>query len=300
VPWQFDERFDVPTDAGHVTVHRRAAPERPVMLLSHGTGFCAAPWAGVAEVLADEFELCAVDRRGHGTSTAPPDGYDFTDFARDAVCVVDALGLRDAYAVGHSAGATDLLLCAAERPDAFRRLLVIEPTAMDPGEPNVRVDMAPFHTEALGVFARRRATFATRQEVRDRYTERGVFVGWRPDLLDAFVRDGFADAADGSVRSRCDPAHETAMLRHIFAAMEGTYRAGEVDHPFDALQRVRCPTRVVTTERSQPIYATMAAIVHQLVPDTSQLHLDGLGHTAAQVDPERVATEVRRFWSGPD
>ena len=295
--WRFDERFDVPTDAGHVTVHRRAAPGRPVMLLSHGTGFCAATWAGVAEILADEFELCAVDRRGHGTSTAPPDGYDVTDFARDAACVVDALGLRDAYAVGHSAGATDLLLCAAERPDAFRRLLVIEPTAMDPGEPNVRVDMAPFHTEALGAFARRRATFATRQEVRDRYTERGIFVGWRSDLLDGFVRDGVADVADGSVRLRCDPAHETAMLRHIFAAMEGTYRAGQDDHPFDGLKRVRCPTLVVTTEHSQPIYATMAAIVERLVPDTSHLHLDGLGHMAAQVDPERVATEVLRFWA---
>lgn len=296
VAWRFDERFDVETDAGHVTVHRRAAPGRPVALLSHGTGFCAATWTGVAEVLADEFEVCAVDRRGHGTSSAPTDAYDFTDFARDTVAVVDALGLRGGYAVGHSAGATDLLLCAAERPDAFRRLFVIEPTAMDPAEPNVRIDLAPFHAEALESFARRRATFPSRREVIERYAGRGAFAGWRPDLLEAYVRDGFEDAEDGSVALRCDPAHETAMLRRIFAAMEGTYCAGRPEHPFDALRRVRCPTLVATTEHSQPIYETMAAVVHRLVPHTSHLHFDQLGHTAAQVDPERVATEARRFW----
>jgi pimeloyl-ACP methyl ester carboxylesterase len=296
VDWRFDEQFDVATDGGHVTVYRTSAPGRPVLLLSHGTGFCAATWSGVAERLADDFELCAVDRRGHGKSSVALDAYDFTDFAGDLVHVVDALGLRAAYAVGHSAGATDLLLCAADRPDAFRRLFVIEPTAMDPHEPNARVDLVPFHTEALAGFARRRARFRSRQEVVQRYVGRDAFAGWRSDLLEAFVRDGFADVADGSVVLRCDPAHEVEMLRPIFAAMEGTYRAGRPDHPFDALRRVQGPTLVVTTERSQPIYKTMADVVQRLVPDASRLHLDGLGHAAPQVDPERVATEVWNFW----
>jgi pimeloyl-ACP methyl ester carboxylesterase len=296
VAWRFDEELVVATDAGHLTVHRAAAPGRPTLLLSHGTGFCAATWSGVAEVLADDFEVCAVDRRGHGKSSSSIDEYDFTDFARDAARVVDALDLREAYAVGHSAGATDFLLCAADRPGAFRRLFVIEPTAMDPDEPNVRIDLAPSHAEALAGSARRRATFPSRREVVERYAGRGAFVGWRPDLLEAFARDGFADAADGSVVLRCAPAHEVAMLRPIFAAMEGTYRAGRRDHPFYALRRVRCPTLVATTERSQPIYKTMADVVRRLVPDVSRLHFDGLGHTAAQVDPERVASEVLNFW----
>lgn len=294
--WQFDERFDVATDAGHVTVHRRAAPGRPQLLLCHGTGFCATTWAGVGEVLADRFDLYAIDRRGHGSSTAPTDAYDFTDFAGDAACVVDALGLRDGYAVGHSAGATDLMLCAADRPGAFRRMFVIEPTAMDPDEPSVRVDLAPLHAELLAGFARRRAVFRSRDEVRERYTGRGAFAGWRPDLLEAFVQDGFVEVEDGSVTLRCAPANETAMLRRIFAAMECTYRAGERDHPFRALQRVSCPTLVATTEASPPIYKTMAEVVHRLVPVTSELHFDGLGHAAAQGDPGRVAAEVLRFW----
>jgi pimeloyl-ACP methyl ester carboxylesterase len=296
VPWGFDAQFPVATEAGHVTVHRRAAPGRPALLLSHGTGFCASTWVGVANAVADEFDVYAIDRRSHGTSSAPADAYDITDFASDAVRVVDALGVRGAYGVGHSAGATDLLLCAAERPEAFRRLYVIEPTAMDPGEPGVRADMAPWHAEALTVFARRRTTFASRREVLDRYTGRGAFDGWRADVLEAYVHDAFAEAADGSVVLRCQPVQEMAMLRPIFAVREGTYRAGRPRHPFDALRRVRQPICVATTEHSQPIYEDMADVVHRLVPDASRCHFDGLGHSAVHVDPERVAAEVRRFW----
>lgn len=293
------EVIEVATDAGHVTVHRRAAPGRPVALLTHGTGFCAATMLGVAEVLAPHFAVCAIDRRGHGASSAPDDAYDLTDFARDIVCVIDALGLQGAYGVGHSAGATDLLLAAAERPDAFTRLFAVEPTAMDPSEPGIRAELAPAHAQSLENFARRRTTFASRDEVLARYTGRGAFTGWRPDVLEAFVRDGFADQADGAVTLRCTPAHEVAMLRQIFAAMEGTYRVDAEPHPFDALARVGQPTLVVTTEHSPTIYDRMAEVVRRLVSQSEHLQLDGLGHSAPQVDPERVAAEALRFWRGP-
>jgi pimeloyl-ACP methyl ester carboxylesterase len=294
----FDEVIRVPIDVGHVAVHRRRAPGRPVALMTHGTGFCASTWLGVADLLADEFEVCSIDRRGHGLSSAPDDAYDLVDFARDAVAVIDALDLHDAYAVGHSAGATDLLLAAAERPRAFRKMFVIEPTAMDPAARGIRADMASFHGEALAGSTRRRATFAGRDQVIERYTGRGAFVGWRPDLLEAFVRDAFADEDDGSVVLRCSPAHEVSMLRRIFAAMEGAYGVPDEPSPFDAFALVTAPVHVVSTEHSSPIYRQMVDIVRRLVPGATSLHLDALGHTAAQVDPERVADEVLRFWRG--
>ena len=294
--WRFDECLEVPTDGGHVVVYRRAAPGRPQMLLTHGTGFCASTWAGVADLVAADFDVFAIDRRGHGLSSAPDDAYDFTDFARDTVAVVDAVGFRDGYAVGHSAGATDLLLCAAARPDAFRRMFVIEPTAMDPDQPGVRADMADLHGEFLARFGERRAVFSSREEVVERYSGRGAFTGWRPDLLEQFAQDGFRDLDDGSVALRCDPASEVSMLRRIFAAMEGTYRAGEADHPFRALAQVPCPVLIARTEHSQDVYEPMADVVERLVPDTAGLLFDGLGHLAAQVDPGRVAAEILRFW----
>ena len=297
MPWRFDDAIEVETDVGYVAVHRHGAPGRPPLLLTHGTGFCASTWGGVAEIVGDRFEMYAIDRRGHGSSTVPSDGYDFTDFAADTVRVIDALGLRNAYGVGHSAGATDLLLAAATRSDAFRGLFAIEPTAMDPAQPHIRADTAAEHTELLTLMAERRSRFRSRQEVIDRYTDRGVFTGWRPDLLMAYVDDAFHEIDDTTVALTCDPTVEAVMLRHIFAAMQGSYRAGEPNHPFEMLRRVRCPTRVVTTEHSQAIYKTMADVIGRLVPNCSRAHLANLGHAAAQVDPATVAAEVLTFWA---
>lgn len=295
--WRFDERIDVATGDGHVTVHRSGSPGRPVALMTHGTGLSASTLVGLAALLADEFEVYAFDRRGHGSSSAPAeDDYDFADFTADAIRVIDALGLRDVYAVAHSAGATDLLLAAAERPHAFHRIVAIEPTAMDPAEPGVRADLAPQHAEALAAFTRRRATFASRAEVIERYTGRGGYAGWHPDVLEAYVRDGFVDQADGTVTLSCTPTAEVAMLRRIFATMEGTYRPASGPHPFDALRTVTAPTLVITTEQSAPIYRQMGEVVVRLLPNASHVRLDGLGHSAAQVDPDRVAAEVLRFW----
>jgi len=45
--------------------------------------------------------------------------------------VIEALDLSDIYGIGHSAGATDLLLAAKLLPERFQRLFVMEPTIMD-------------------------------------------------------------------------------------------------------------------------------------------------------------------------
>src|SRR5690349_7456974 len=120
-----------------IAVYRWGEPRagRPAALLTHGTGFCASVWSGVAEQLASDFVVYAIDRRGHGASGKPADAYDFLDFADDAVRVIDGLQLQSAFALGHSAGATDLLLAAVQRPRAFQCIYALEPTAMDAGAP---------------------------------------------------------------------------------------------------------------------------------------------------------------------
>ena len=80
------------------------------------------------------YTVYALDRRGHGDSHKPAaDRYHFQDFAED-VCAADrgARPVTDIYGIGHSAGATDLLLAAKLLPDRFARLFVMEPTVMDP------------------------------------------------------------------------------------------------------------------------------------------------------------------------
>ena len=91
----------------------RGAPGKPPALLLHGTGFVAEVWDEVATELASRYTVYALDRRGHGDSHKPAaDRYHFQDFAEDLCRVIEALDLSDIYGIGHSAGATDLLLAA--------------------------------------------------------------------------------------------------------------------------------------------------------------------------------------------
>ena len=110
-----------------------ACSGRPPALLIHGTGFVADIWDEVARNLASRYTVYALDRRGHGESHKPAtDHYHFLDFASDACAVIEALDLTDIFGIGHSAGATDLLLAARLLPQRFSRLFVMEPTVMDP------------------------------------------------------------------------------------------------------------------------------------------------------------------------
>lgn len=287
----------MPTSCGDLVLHRWGDDDgRPAALLVHGTGFCGPVWTGVGAHLLDAFVVYALDRRGHGQSAKPADDYDFTDFADDAVRVIDALGLDGAYGVGHSAGATDLLLAAVERPDAFRRLFVIEPTAMDATAPTRRPDLDAAHEVVLGSITRRTARFADRAEVVERYRTRDAFASWRLDLLEAYVAGGFHDLDDGTVALSCTPEIERSMLSRIFAVMEGRYAGGAAGNPFAALSRIPCPTLVATTEHAAPIYGQMATDARRVIPDVTAHHFAGVGHAAAQIDPDAVARAAREFW----
>ena len=290
--------FTVPGDAGPLTGLRWGGddPDRSTVLLVHGTGFCASVWNAVALDLVDDFDVVALDRRGHGGSVKPDDTYDFEDFADDIETLIDAFDLDGAFGLGHSAGGTDLLLAAARRPGAFERLVVIEPTLMDPDDPGRDLASSPGPDQAeLENMSRRRATFPSRQAALDRLDGRGIFTGWRRELLEAYVADAFEERPDGEVALCCSPMLEGAMLRRIAAAMNGTHPAGT----FERVREISCPTLIATTEHSNPSYARMADVALRLVPGAFLEHLPGVGHAVPQVAPETVAALARRFWTSP-
>jgi len=285
-----EERIAVTAGELSCLVWRRGSGHRATIIMTHGTGFCASVWGTVAAGLTDAFDVVAIDRRGHGRSMKPRDAtYDFDEFADDVLDLVDALGLDTGsplLGLGHSAGATDLLLAAGRRPGLFDRLVVFEPTILVPRDP----EDAPDRSQDLAGALRRRAVFESRREVRDHYRGRGFFAGWQDSLLDAYIDHGFAAASDGSVTLRCTPEIEHALLTRIYTAMSGTY-TGTV---FDALERIVCPVHIVTTEESSEIYGEMAAEGAQRIGGATTEHLERVGHAVGQTDPGRVIEVVRR------
>ncbi|MEU6034547.1 alpha/beta hydrolase [Actinomadura sp. NPDC047616] len=81
----------------------------PPVLFIHGWPLNADAWDDQMKLVADNgFRGIAHDRRGHGRSSQPFDGYDFDTFADDLNDLVNALDLRDVTLVGHSMGGGEL------------------------------------------------------------------------------------------------------------------------------------------------------------------------------------------------
>jgi len=270
---------------------------KPPALLLHGTGFVAEVWDDIACELASDYTVYALDRRGHGDSHKPAaDRYHFLDFAEDVCRVIETLGLSSVYGIGHSAGATDLLLAAKLNPTRFARLFVMEPTVMDPRAR--RPDGNRLSDSAAGAVQgvlRRQTEFDSAETVFLRYRAAPAFAKWTESSLRAYIRHGFAPQENGRVRLRCTPEIESAILLPIYQAMEQVYDGDARGNPFGWLSEIGCPVRIATSEDSWAIYKEMAARATALLPAASRWSFEGVGHCVAQEAPQLLLQAVKAF-----
>jgi pimeloyl-ACP methyl ester carboxylesterase len=118
----------------HVLEAGFETPGRPAVLLLHGFPELAYSWRKVLPALAAAgYHAFAPDQRGYGRTTGWDASYDgdlasfrFTNLARDALGVVDAMGHRTVTAVvGHDFGASVTAYAALMRPDVFRSMVLM-------------------------------------------------------------------------------------------------------------------------------------------------------------------------------
>lgn len=105
------------------TVRRGAGA--PIVFL-HGLGASTTTWDACMEILADRYEVVAVDLPGHGSSPVPedPDAFSRDGALDDLDRVLDGLG-APAVLVGHSLGGYFALAHAATRPGVVRGIVVL-------------------------------------------------------------------------------------------------------------------------------------------------------------------------------
>ncbi len=99
----------------------------PVVLLHGITGTAASNWggAGIIDRLAEEFQVIAVDQRGHGKSGKPHDAASYGErMALDVVDLLDHLRLQQAHVVGYSMGGFITMKVVALAPDRLMSAVV--------------------------------------------------------------------------------------------------------------------------------------------------------------------------------
>ncbi|WP_342149447.1 alpha/beta fold hydrolase BchO [Methylorubrum sp. SB2] len=92
-------------------------PDKPGLLLLHGTGAATHSWRGLAPLLAERYRVLAPDLPGHGfTDPLPARRLSLPGMAEAIAALTDSLGVSPQLAIGHSAGAAVLArMCLDKR-----------------------------------------------------------------------------------------------------------------------------------------------------------------------------------------
>lgn len=275
------------SDGVRVAVHDFGgsdAPDAPVIVFSHATGFHARVWEPMASHLLATHRCLAVDYRGHGLADTP-DGLTFawSGFGDDAEAVLTsdlvsgvAAG-RPIHGAGHSMGGAALVLAAARRPAAMASLWLYEPILPAPGTllsgdgPNPLAEGA----------ARRRPTFDSYEAALANYASKPPLNTLHPDALRAYVEGGFAPQDDGTVTLCCRPATESATF-----SMAGTSGA------FDLLPSIELPVAVVAGREEDFGPAHMAPAAAEALPHGELVERRHLAHFGPLEDPEGMAGDL--------
>ncbi|MCU1371472.1 MAG: putative hydrolase [Ilumatobacteraceae bacterium] len=253
----------------------------PALLIAHATGFCAGAYLPLVARLAESFHVWGVDFRAHGDSTAPA-SLSWRGMADDVLAVVDALGGDPILGFGHSMGGAALVAAELLRPGTLQRAFTFEPIII----PAAWGGSGPGQNPMSAAARRRRASFASRNEVLGRYARRPPLGVFRADALAAYVDHGFADAPDGTVTLKCTPEHEAQTFE---APNKPT---------IEQVHAVATPMVVARGERDGEFGpAAFASEITAAAPAAELRRYAELSHFGPFEDPDLIAREVAAFLS---
>jgi pimeloyl-ACP methyl ester carboxylesterase len=292
------------------------------VLFAHATGFCGALFDPLIAHLPAQYRAITIDLRGHGDSAPPVDlDFDWSGFATDLLTVVDVLGLDRPLVVGHSCGATAAFLAEQRRPGTFAAMYCYEPAiafreGIDVQSPSGSSsggqspsgsssgkqspsgsssgEQSPSGSSSGGQSPnplaegarRRRAHFASRDELVDYLQSKPLFARFDPAVLEAYVAHGFAIADDGSLELKCRPEYEARTFENG-ASHDGVARLGTV----------ACPVTLVYGDAPDSFPPPMAEAVATRLPQVERHTATGLGHLGPFEDPASIATDIARAFA---
>jgi haloacetate dehalogenase len=125
------KQVTVSSDDGPIEIACLVGGTGPALLLLHGFPQTKAIWHQVAPELAKSFTVVAADLRGYGASAKPhgkPDHstYSKRSMAKDQHNLMNALGHKQFFVLGHDRGARVSHRLAMDFPQSIRKLMLLD------------------------------------------------------------------------------------------------------------------------------------------------------------------------------
>jgi len=243
-------------------------PERaPVLMLSNSLGTDLTMWDDQVGAFTKQFRLVRYDRRGHGKSGVPEGPYTMERLGKDALAIMDGLGIKKVNWCGLSMGGMVGMWLGANTPERIDKLILSNTSAYMGAAPdlwNERIQTA--------------------------------LTAGMPALVDATLERWFTKA----FRER-NPKVMARIREMVLATPPKGYAAccegiRDMDQR-ESLQRIRAPTLIIAGRHDPSTTVEVAEFMQSRIPGAKLAVIDA-AHIANVERPQEYGETVLQFLTG--
>jgi pimeloyl-ACP methyl ester carboxylesterase len=265
----------------------RQLGQGPGLLLIHGGMMAAQNFMKLAAVLASDYTVYIMDRRGRGLSGPCGDGFGVQQAVEDAQAVIAETGAQNVF--GLSAGAI-VSLCTASVTPAIRKVAAYEPpfSLSSIPESSPRPWLVRYNQEiAEGKLADAMVT-----------VNKGIKGSPIFSMLPRFIAVSLMKLAIPAEAKDIKPGD--VPLKDIIPTMHfDSQIVLDTEDKLETLKNISAEVFLLGGSKSPTYLRHVLDAVAAALPQARRVQLAGVGHMAADNggQPQRVAEELRRFFA---
>ncbi|NWL78842.1 3-oxoadipate enol-lactonase [Pseudomonas taiwanensis] len=235
------------------------------VLLVHGLGSSTRDWEYQVPTLAAHYRVIAIDVRGHGRSDKPHERYSIAGFADDVAALIEHLKLIDVHLVGISMGGMIGFQLGVDHPELLRSLTIVNSgPEVKPRTPKDFLEIA------------KRWTLSRLLSLESIAKALGGLLFPLPEQADLRRK----------IEERWPQNDKRAYLSALNAIIGWGVR--------DRLQRIQCPTLVITADSDYTPVAQKETYVKEL-PNARLVVIENSRHATPLDQPERFNATLLNF-----
>lgn len=237
--------------------------------------------------LENNFQIISLKIRPLWEGESPKQLKHWSLFADDLIRGLDSIKAKGITAIGHSLGGVVTLYAAVKRPDLFSRLVLLDPTLLDPFRlRKIRLmhllGMETRRSLVMGAL-RRRKNWGSVQEAYLSFKEKPLFKKWPKETIRAYATSITRPSSRGGVELAYPPEWEARIYQTI---------------PTDVWKYVRRlirPTFVLAGKDSHVFNLKSVEAFRQACPVARVETIPDAGHLLVQERPLEVGRRIVRF-----
>lgn len=253
---------------------------------AHANGFPPLAYQELLKSFTENYKVIGIKHRPLW-QTEPNNSVNWQTLADDLVQFLDSQNAKNIIGIGHSMGAVATLLAAAERPDFFRKIILIEPVFM--------VAHWAFFFRNLPKFIKNKMNPMIKGALRrrDQWEDKNeVFESWRKKRVFSKVSDaGLQNLVDAAIIPNENGGVTLAYSKYWEAHFYGLIPS----HVWREMKKVKIPVLGIRGEKTNTLFPNAWKQWQELMPQGKFLEIENAGHLVPMEEPKLLSEEILKF-----